>query len=289
MGRVAVVTDSTSYLPGEMLARHGILVVPLYIVFGGDRTVPEVEITDYPAFFEELRTAEILPTTSQPSVGDFVSAYEPLLAHGRDVVSLHISGALSGTPEAARQAAEALERDGKGGERVRVVDSETAAGGLGLLALVASEAAEKGADTDEIERQIAEARGDLKMWFALDTLEFLKRGGRIGAASAWIGSTLRVKPILTLEGEMKPVERVRTSSRMLDRLVEYARQRQESGANGWAAQHINAQDQCDQLVERCSEIFGRPPIMVSEIGPVISAHTGPGLLGVGSIPERFLD
>ena len=289
MGRVAVVTDSTSYLPGDMLARHGVEVVPLYIVFGADRTVPETDITDYPAFFEELRTAERLPTTSQPSVGDFVAAYEPLLVDGRDLVSIHISGALSGTPEAARQAAETLERDGKGGERVRVLDSETAAGGLGLLALVAAQAAERGADTDEVERIVAEARSELKMWFALDTLEFLRRGGRIGAASAWIGSTLKVKPILTLEGEMKPVERVRTSSRMLDRLVEYARQRHESGADGWAAQHINASEQCGVLVERCSEIFGRPPIMVSEIGPVLSAHTGPGLLGVGSIPERFLD
>ena len=288
MGRVAVVTDSTSYLPGEMLEQHGVRVVPLYIVFGGDRTVPETDITDYPAFFDELRTAEALPTTSQPSVGDFVAAYEPLLADDREVVSIHISGALSGTPAAARQAAESLEREGKGGERVLVIDSETAAGGLGLMALVAAQAAERGSSPDEIDQRVADARADLKMWFALDTLEFLRRGGRIGAASAWIGSTLRVKPILTLEGEMKPVERVRTSSRMVDRLVEYARQRHESGADGWAAQHINAPDQCARLVERCSEVFGRPPIMVSEIGPVLSTHTGPGLLGVGSIPDHFL-
>src|SRR3954465_1854515 len=139
---VAVVTDSTAYLPAELIERHGIEVVPLYIVFGGDRTVRETDITDYPAFFEELRAAETLPTTSQPSVGDFIAVYEPLLAEGRDVISLHISGGLSGTPEAARQAAEALERDGKGGERIRVVDSATAAGGLGLLCLVAAHQAE---------------------------------------------------------------------------------------------------------------------------------------------------
>src|ERR671916_691026 len=160
MGRLAVVTDSTSYLPTEMLERHGVGVVPLYIVFGGDRTVRETDITDYPAFFDELRSAESLPTTSQPSVGDFVSAYEPLLADGADVVSIHISGALSGTPEAARQAAESLERDGKGGERVRVIDSETAAGGLGLLALVAAQAAEAGGTPDEIEQRVADARAD---------------------------------------------------------------------------------------------------------------------------------
>ena len=123
MPEVAVVTDSTANLPPELVERYGIEIVPLYIVFGGDRTVHETEITDYPAFFEELRQAESLPTTSQPSVGDFTQAYEPLLATGKDVVSIHISAGLSGTCESARQAAEALERDGKGGERVRVIDS----------------------------------------------------------------------------------------------------------------------------------------------------------------------
>src|SRR5918912_1155616 len=105
MPGVALVTDSTAYLPPDLVERHGIQVVPLYVVFGGDRTVPETEITDYPAFFDELRTADALPTTSQPSVGDFVSAYEPLLQDGGGVISIHISGGLSGTPEAARRPA----------------------------------------------------------------------------------------------------------------------------------------------------------------------------------------
>ena len=140
-----------------------------------------------------------------------------------------------------------------------------------------------------IEARVAEARSELKMWFAVDTLEFLKRGGRIGAASAWIGSTLKVKPILTVEGEMTPVERVRTSARMFERLVDYARQRHDSGADAWAVQHINAADQCARLEERCREVFGRPPVIASEIGPVLSAHTGPGLLGVGGLPPAYLE
>src|SRR5918992_808739 len=164
MGRVSVVTDSTSYLPPELIERHGIEVVPLYVVFGGDRTVPEVDITDYPAFFEELRTAEKLPTTSQPSVGDFTSAYEPLLADGGEVVSIHISGGLSGTPEAARQAKEALERAGRGGERIEVVDSTTAAGGLGFMVLAAAKAAGDGGDAKQVAATVAEARAELKMW-----------------------------------------------------------------------------------------------------------------------------
>jgi DegV family protein with EDD domain len=288
MGRVSVVTDSTSYLPPELIERHGIRVVPLYVVFGGNRTVPEVEITDYPVFFKELRTAEKHPTTSQPSVGDFTAAFEPLLADGGEIVSIHISGGLSGTPEAARQAKDALERDGGGGERVVVVDSTTAAGGLGLMVLAAAKAAADGASAAEVAGHVAEARRELGMWFAIDTLEFLKRGGRIGAASAWIGSTLKVKPILTVENEMTPVERVRTSGRAFERMVDYARRRHDAGADGWSAQHIAAHDTCARLVERCTEIFGCEPTIVSEVGPVLAAHTGPGLLGVGAVPTRFL-
>jgi DegV family protein with EDD domain len=289
MSPVSVVTDSTSYLPPELIERDGIEVVPLYVVFGGDRTVPEVEITDYPEFFEELRRAEKLPTTSQPSVGDFTAAFEPLLADGGEVVSVHISGGLSGTPEAAQQAKEALTRDGRGGERVEVVDSTTAAGGLGFMVLAAAKAARDGASAREAAEHVADARKELRLWFAIDTLEFLKRGGRIGAASAWIGSTLKVKPILTVENEMTPVERVRTSSRMFERLLDYARGCAESGADAWSAQHINAPDLCAELVERCTEIYGHGPTIVSEIGPVLSAHTGPGLLGTGALPSRFLD
>jgi DegV family protein with EDD domain len=289
MSPVSVVTDSTSYLPPDLVARNGIAVVPLYVVFGGDRTVPEVDITDYPAFFEELRSAEKLPTTSQPSVGDFTAVYEPLLADGGEVVSVHISGGLSGTPEAARQAKEALTRDGKGGERIEVVDSTTAAGGLGFMVLAAAKAAREGGSATEVAEHVAQARKELRLWFAIDTLEFLKRGGRIGAASAWIGSTLKVKPILTVENEMTPVERVRTSSRMFERLLDYARACADSGAGAWSAQHINAPDQCAALVERCTEIYGHGPTIVSEIGPVLSAHTGPGLLGTGAVPARFVE
>jgi fatty acid kinase fatty acid binding subunit len=219
MPPVAVVTDTTSYLPDDLVQREGISVVDLYVVFGSDRTVRESEITDYPAFFDELRSAEQLPTTSQPSVGDFVSVYEPLLQRGDDIASIHISGGLSGTVESARQAAETLQRDGKGGERIRVIDSTTVAGGMGLVVLAAARAAAGGASLEEVEQRASESREALKMWFAIDTLEFLKRGGRIGAASAWIGSTLKVKPILTVEGEMAPVERVRTSARAFERMV----------------------------------------------------------------------
>jgi len=286
VGDVAVVTDSTAYLPAEQAEREGIVVVPLYVVFEGERAVHETEITDYPAFFEQLRCAEKLPTTSQPSVGDFIECYEPRLAEGKEVISLHISGGISGTVGAARQAAEALE--GKGGERVTVWDSETSAGGLGLMALAAARAAKGGGDAEAVLERVRQARSNLKIWFAIDTLEYLKRSGRVGAASAWIGSTLKIKPILTLEAEITPVERVRTSKRAFERLLDYARQRKDSGADAWVVQHIQAADQAELLVERCREIFGNDPVWVSEVGPVLGVHTGPGLLGVGGLPSEHL-
>jgi DegV family protein with EDD domain len=287
MTRLSVVTDSTSYLPADVIERHGIHVVPLYVVFGGDRTVPETDITDYDAFFEELRSSKSLPTTSQPSVGDFTRVYEPLLADGGEVVSVHISGGLSGTPESARQAADTLARDGRGGERVQVVDSTTAAGGLGLMVLSAAHAAAAGWPAGETTEMLSRARKELKLWFAIDTLEFLRRGGRIGAASAWIGSTLKVKPILTVENEMTPVERVRTSSRAFERMVDYARQSHDSGADAWCAQHINDPEAHARLVEAGRGVFGTEPTVSSEIGPVLAVHTGPGLLGVGGLPLEY--
>ncbi|HYZ70614.1 MAG TPA: DegV family protein [Thermoleophilaceae bacterium] len=289
MPPVAVVSDTTHYLPRELVEANGIIPVSLYVTFDGERTESEGEMADFDAFYDELCRSERLPTTSQPSVGDFLAVYEPLLAEGRDVVSIHISEGLSGTCASARQAAAALERDGKGGERVHVLDSATACGGSGLMVLAAARAAARDSGVDEVIERARDAREQLKMWFAIDTLEFLKRGGRVGGVSAWIGSTLKIKPILTVESEITPVERVRTSARAFERLVDYARQRHASAADGWVVQHIQSRDQADLLIERCYEIFGRDPVFVSEVGPVIGAHTGPGMLGVGSVPEHCLD
>src|SRR5437660_11257420 len=289
MPRVAVVSDTTAYFPTEVAEANGIRIVSLYVNFGGERTEREADIADYDAFYDELRSAAKLPTTSQPSVGDFVSVYEPLLSEGQDVVSIHIAGGLSGPPEAARQAKETLERDGKGGDRVHVIDSRTAAGGLGLVVLAAARRAADGGDADSVVAAALAAREELKMWFAIDTLEFLKRGGRIGAASAWIGSTLKIKPILTVESEISPIERVRTSARAFERMVDYARQRKASDADGWVVQHIQSDEQGRKLADRCREIFESEPAFYSEIGPVLAVHTGPGLLGVGAVPARMFD
>jgi len=284
----AVVCDSTAYLPANLLAEREIEVVSLYVSIDGEQQ-KETEIGDYGAFFDRLRASEGGATTSQPSVGDFVAVYEPLLEAGREVVSIHISAGISGTCEAAQQAKQRLADEGKGDERIRIFDSRSAAGGMGLCALGAAVAAQSGADSEATLARAEKVRRELKMWFAIDTLEYLRRGGRIGGASAFIGSALKIKPILTLEEEITPVERVRTRARSIERLREYARERHESGLDAWVVQHIQDDETAAALADDAREIFGCEPAFVSEIGAVLGAHVGPGLLGIGSVSTSILD
>lgn len=286
--KLTVVTDSTAYLPPDLCARLGIEVVSLYYDLGDGEWLREASVTDHGAFYEHLRAAATLPITSPPFVEDFVAAYEPALADGDSVLSIHISSGLSETCSAARSAKQQLADSGKGGERIHVVDSASTGALLGLLVLIAARAAADGQPAEAVVDRVREARMSARLWVLLDTLEFLKRGGRVGSATAWIGSTLNIKPILTIESEMKAVERVRTRARGIERLVDFARQMKASGADAWGVQHAAAEDEARLLVERLQEIFWRPPFIVSEIGPVIGTHTGPGLLGIGGVPARFL-
>ena len=287
MPSTAVVADTTSYLPPELIEKHDIHLVSLYVGIEGDLD-READITDLQAFYERLRASDQTVATSQPSVGDFVAVYEPLLAEGKEIVSIHLSSGISGTYESATQARERLTAEGKGGERIVVCDSRTGAGGMGLMVLGAANAAEGGANAVEANERAENVREELKIWFAVDTLDYLRRGGRIGAARAWIGTTLKIKPILTLEDEITPVERVRTRSRAFERLVDYARQRQEDGADAWVVQHVQDPENAARMVEACRPSFGKDPIFTSEIGPVIGAHVGPGLLGVGGVSTQAL-
>jgi DegV family protein with EDD domain len=286
MPPVAVATDSTHYLPRELADREGIHQVSLYVGWK-DQPVRELEMGGFDAFYERLRTDTELPTTSQPSIGDFLAVWEPLLQDGQDVVSIHLAGGISGTYEAARQAHGLLAERGLG-ERVEVIDSESACGGAGLLALAACAAARGGADKDAVVAHVREARKALKIWFCLDTLDYLRRGGRIGKAQAWLGGTLKIKPILSLEYEIVPVERVRTAGRAFERMVDYARELHDGGSDGWVVQHIQAPEQAQRLIDRCREIFDTEPLFTSEVGPVIGTYTGPGLIGVGAVPRALL-
>ena len=288
MPSTAIVADTTSYLPPELIEKHDVHLVSLYVGIEGEQD-READIDDLHGFYERLRSSDQAVTTSQPSVGDFIAVYEPLLAEGHEIVSIHLSSGISGTYESAMQARERLTAEGKGGERIVVCDSRTGAGGMGLMILAAANAAEGGADAAEANERAAAARKELKIWFAVDTLDYLRRGGRIGAARAWIGTTLKIKPILTLEDEITPIERVRTRRRAFERMVDYGRERHEAGADGWVVQHVQDPETAERLVEACRPIFGSDPVFTSEVGPVIGAHVGPGLIGIGGIPRSLLE
>jgi DegV family protein with EDD domain len=285
MSPVTVVTDTTNYLPRELADKEGIHQVSLYVGWQDDQR-REIELDGFDAFYERLRTDPDLPTTSQPSIGDFLAVWEPLLQAGQDIVSIHLAGGISGTCESARQAQSLLIERGLG-ERIEVIDGETACGGLGMVLLAAAAAAHKGAEKDAVAARAREARAALKIWFCVDTLEYLRRGGRIGNAQAWIGSTLKIKPILSLDYEITPVERVRTAKRAFERMVQYAQELHDNGADRWVVQHIQATEQAERLMDRCREIFGSEALFTSEVGPVIGTYTGPGLLGVGALPASF--
>jgi DegV family protein with EDD domain len=273
---VAVVTDSTPYLPPQLLERWSVRQVSLYVGWDGDLQ-PEHEYTDLDAFYARLHDSPQLPTTSQPSVGDFLACYQPLLAAGQDVLSVHIASGLSGTCESAREAARIVSAEGHPGQ-VEVLDSQTGAGGLGCLAVVAASVAERGATLAETIDAVRSARASLDIWFCLDTLEYLRRGGRIGAAQAAVGTALKVKPILTFGTEIAPVGRVRTHRRAFERMVAYLRELHERGATDWIVQHAQAPQDAARLVAEGVAIFGGEPLFCTEVGPVLGAHLGAGML-----------
>jgi DegV family protein with EDD domain len=282
---VALVTDFCHYLPRKLAASSGLHEVSLYVHRDGN-AVRESEIVDYDAYYASLADAAELPTTSQPSIGDFLATYAPLIAAGNEIVSIHLSGGLSGTVRSAEQAREQL---GDAAERVHVVDSTTACGAEGLMLLAAAAAIRAGGSAEDVVARARAARADLEFLFSLDTLEYLRKGGRIGGAQAWLGSALKIKPILSLESEIGAVERVRTSRRAFERLVTLLEQMRSDGCDGWVVQHTHIPDQAQALVERGREIFGTDPVFVSEIGPVIGTHIGPGLLGCGGTRRALLE
>ena len=287
MSGVAVVIDSTHYMPREVIERHRLHEVSLYVNWQGEAQ-RELDITDYDAFYAQLRDARDLPSTSQPSVGDFLAVYEPLLDAGHDILSVHISGEISGTVRAAEQAREALVERGVAPERVAVVDSRTGCAAIGFMAIAAANAARDGADLAGAVAAARRIREGLRVWFAVDSLEYLRRGGRIGAAGAWLGTALQIKPILTIDGTIVPVERVRTSKRAFERMVQYLQERRDAGADVFFLQHIQAHDVVARLADRGREIYGRDPEFVSEMGPVIGAHVGPGLFGVTGLHSTLI-
>lgn len=288
MAQVKVVTDSTSYLPADLIASSGLEVVSLWINYPSGESQLESEIQDLGAYWRELADLTELPTTSQPAPGAFEECFEPLVAAGQDVVAVLISAGISGTVGSAQTAADAL-KERYPDRKIIICDSRSGGGGLGMIALAAAAAANAGLDADAVAERTRRAVESNKIWFAVDTLEYLRRGGRIGGAQALVGGALKIKPILSIDGTIEPVERVRTSRRAFERMVAYAQELKDAGKTGWLVQHIQAEDEAARLIAAAQEVFGTPPISVSEIGPVIGTHVGPGILGIGGLPPDLLE
>jgi DegV family protein with EDD domain len=274
--RVAIVTDTTTYVPEALLERWGVERVSLYVGWEGD-LLPERDYRDLDAFYTRLRKSPLLPSTSQPSVGDFLAVYRPLVEAGREVLSIHIAEGLSGTCQSAREAAKILAAE-HDLPAVTVHDGQTGAGGLGCLVLTAARLAAEGNDAATVLEGVLRAHETLDIWFCLDTLEYLRKGGRIGAAQAMVGTALKIKPILTFGTEIAPVGRVRTHTRAIERMIRHLQELHARGADEWIVQHAQAPDDAERLVEAGREMFGSEPLFCTEVGPVLGAHLGAGVL-----------
>lgn len=287
---VAVVSDSTHYLPADALAGHELHTIPLWLVEDGQATREDL-IGDWTELYRALRAGERSLSTSQPSVGEFLELYEPLLAAGRDIVSVHLTSGMSGTVETARQARD--EALGKYPDRsIEVVDSGSTAGGLAMVVVGALRASEAGEDAAGVASAATATANSIKIRFGLDTLDYLRRGGRVGRAQGLLGSTLQIRPILKLDGGAgsvnETVEKIRTSSKMRQRLLRFFDEFAEEGRDGWAVMHIMVPDVVDEFLAAGRNVIGTEPLFICEAGPVVGAHTGPGMIGVGAASSELV-
>ena len=274
---VAIVTDSTADLPPALAAARSVTVVPLTLNLDGQSLLDGVDIT--PAeFYRRLPGAATHPTTSQPSPGRFAETYKALLENHESIVSIHISEKLSGTYASARQAADMTDP-----KRIRVVDSEVVSMSLGLVSIVAATLADRGAEPEAIEAKVVAMRPQLQTYFSVATLEFLRRGGRIGRANALLGSVLQVKPVLCIrDGLVTPLERVRTFERALNRVVELTRALDDGKGVCVIVGHADAPADAERIARELEPIADT--LMIHPLGPVVGAHAGPGVVGVGCYP-----
>lgn len=274
--QVAVITDSTAHLPEGFAERFAIRVVPLHVLIDGEAALDGVDVG--PEALAEALGQRRIVTTSRPTPGEFAKAFRGALDDGADaVVSLHLSSEISGTWESAVLAAQEV-----GPDVVRVVDSRGTAMGLGFAALHAATAASEGADPEEVEKAAMSAVRASKTVFVVETLEYLRRGGRIGAAAALLGTALAVKPLLHIDdGRIEPLEKVRTMNRATARLVDLAEQVAGDEPVEVAVHHLASAERAAELANRLEERLSIPDgCLVSELGAVIGAHTGPGVIGV---------
>lgn len=281
MGKLRIITDSTADLPDDIVQRYNINVVPLKVFFGEEVYLDGVEITSE-EFFRRQTRGEI-SSTSQPSPAEFVECYTPLVKAGDEIISIHISSLMSGTVQSANLARTMLNYPG-----LEVVDSGLTSVALGILVLNAARAAEEGKGREEIKGLIGRWISDLKVYFMVDTLEYLQRGGRIGKAQAFLGTLLNVKPLLTIDGGLvSPYEKVRGKSKALARIIAIMGEKYGYGARiQCLVTHGDFPQGAEELKKGLRENFDCTEIIDSRLGTVVGTHTGPSLAGCVCLPVR---
>lgn len=278
MSKVALVTDSTSYIPREIRDKYPITVVPQVIIWEGQTY--EDDVTMAPdQFYTRLRTAKVMPSTSQVSVVSMHKAFSTLLDQGYDVLGIFLSSKLSGTFQSAVQGREQLT---SGKEKVDYVDSNTTAMAMGFMVLTVARAAVDGASLVDCKALAEKARDHVGVYLSVDTLEFLHRGGRIGGAQRFLGTALNLKPVLAIaDGRIEPVERVRTRGKALDRLVELVAEKCAGKSPVRVATlHADAEAEAKAILDKITPLVNPVESVLAAVSPAVGAHAGPGTVGL---------
>ncbi|HEY69694.1 MAG TPA: DegV family protein [Anaerolineae bacterium] len=279
MTRTAILTDSSAYLPSHLIEKHSIRVIPLTILWGTEAILDAVEITPN-QFLDRLAIDPIHPTTTQPNPEDFQAVYEELAANHDAIVAPLISSKLSGTVNSAKAALETFSA-----VPVRVIDTQTTSMGLGFAVLAAAKAVAQGAALDEIEEAARTVADDTRIIFVVDTLDYLHKGGRIGGAKRLMGSMLSIKPVLHInEGAVDSLESVRTKTKAVDRMLELIAEHADGCPARAAVIHAGSADEAEEIRKRIDDLISCQELLITDISPAISVHTGPGTIGVAICP-----
>ena len=285
MSRTALITDSTAYMPSELVRKLGVHIIPLYIHSGGETYRDGVDI-DATAFYERLTSLPALPTTSQPSVRDFMELYRRLSAEADAIVSIHISSGISGTMNSAITARQQLLDEMANPPEIYVIDSRTTANGLALLVSAAARAIAAGQTAAQVAQGMRALTSRVLTVFVVDTLVYLRKGGRIGGAAALVGSALQVKPVLYLnEGRIDVLEKVRTARKAKQRLLEIVSERAGGQPIHACVVHAQVPQEAERIRQHLADHFECRELFVVEFSPAIAVHVGPGTVGVAFYTE----
>ena len=278
MSKIALVTDSTAYIPPDLVEKYNLTVTPQVLIWGEETYQDGVDIQP-DEFYARLKISKDMPTTSQVSIATMKSTFESLIEKGYDVLGIFLSAKLSGTIQSAVQAVEMMD---KAGEKVTFVDSMTTAMAMGFQVLTVARAVEDGANLEDAIALAKKAREHTGVYFAVDTLEFLHRGGRIGGAQRFLGTALNMKPVLAvIDGRVEAVERIRTKSKALDRVLELViEQAQGKTPIHLATLHASAEEEAIELLDKASQKLSATESILTTVSPVVGTHAGPGTVGL---------